>query len=53
MVPQQNILEKSGKQQDLTPSCFGVPPEYFLALPFSDEKIQGEVTYHKAFEICG
>jgi putative acetyltransferase len=31
----------------------GVPPEYFLALPFSEENIQGEVAYHKAFEICG
>jgi len=31
----------------------GVPPEYFLALPISDEKIQGEVTCHKAFEVCG
>jgi putative acetyltransferase len=31
----------------------GVPPEYFLTLPFSEEKIQGEVAYHKAFEICG
>jgi putative acetyltransferase len=29
----------------------GVPPEYFLALPFSDENIQGEMAYHKAFEI--
>jgi putative acetyltransferase len=31
----------------------GVPPEYFLALPFSEENIQGEVAYHKAFEVCG
>lgn len=32
----------------------GVPPEYFLALPLSeDEEVRGEVAYHQAFEICG
>lgn len=30
----------------------GVPPEYFLALPFTEEGIQGEVLYHQAFDIC-
>ncbi|MBN3562889.1 GNAT family N-acetyltransferase [Aliamphritea spongicola] len=27
----------------------GVPPEYFLALQFSDDSLQGKVTYHSAF----
>lgn len=27
----------------------GVPPEYFLALPFGDDVPKGEVTYHQAF----
>lgn len=31
----------------------GVPPEYFLALPFDEEEIRGEVSYDTAFEICG
>ena len=31
----------------------GVPPEYFLALPFYEEDVRGEVAYHQAFEICG
>lgn len=30
----------------------GVPPEYFLALQFTEEEIQGEVLYHQAFDIC-
>jgi putative acetyltransferase len=34
-------------------SLTGVPPEYFLALPFTEENIQGEVAYHEAFELCG
>ena len=31
----------------------GVPPEYFLALPFTQENIQGQVVFHKAFKDCG
>lgn len=31
----------------------GVPPEYFLALPFRAEQATGVVAYHDAFEICG
>ncbi|WP_162605146.1 GNAT family N-acetyltransferase [Geomonas oryzae] len=31
----------------------GVPPEYFLALPFRAEEAAGEVAYHDAFEVCG
>lgn len=33
-------------------SLAGVPPEYFLALPFADQYPRGEVLYHRAFEIC-
>lgn len=29
-----------------------VPPEYFLALPFTKDGIQGTVAYHESFEIC-
>ena len=29
-----------------------VPPEYFLALPFTKDEIQGTVAYHESFEIC-
>lgn len=31
----------------------GVPPEYFLALPFRAEQATGEVAYHDAFQVCG
>ena len=31
----------------------GVPPEYFLALPFIQDEVQGAVTYHEAFAVCG
>ncbi len=31
----------------------GVPPEYFLVLPFSDSVPKGVVTYHAAFEARG
>jgi putative acetyltransferase len=31
----------------------GVPPGYFLALPFAHNDMRGEVAYHKAFEVCG
>jgi putative acetyltransferase len=27
----------------------GVPPEYFMALPFHGETTQGQVSYHRAF----
>lgn len=30
----------------------GVPPEYFLALPFRAAKAVGEVAYHDAFHVC-
>ncbi len=31
----------------------GVPPEYFMALPFRAEQATGEVAYHDAFQVCG
>jgi putative acetyltransferase len=27
----------------------GIPPEYFMVLPFADQLLAGEVTYHPAF----
>ena len=30
----------------------GVPPEYFLVLPFTEDEARGVVVYHKAFDIC-
>lgn len=31
----------------------GVPQEYFLALPFDDDKIQGALVFHQAFSATG
>jgi len=31
----------------------GVPQEYFLALPFGEEKIRGKVTFHQGFTATG
>ncbi|BCR05616.1 GNAT family N-acetyltransferase [Desulfuromonas versatilis] len=30
----------------------GVPPEYFLALSFTQDPVQGAVDYHPAFSVC-
>ena len=31
----------------------GIPSEYFLALPFTNEVTEGEVKYHEAFSVVG
>lgn len=42
----------SGAVNPLTGRTVDVPPEYFLALPLTEENVQGVVSYHKVFEVC-
>ena len=30
----------------------GVPPEYFLALPFTEDEVRGAVSCHEAIAVC-
>jgi putative acetyltransferase len=50
LVGEPGYYGRFGFRAHLGLRLIGVPPEYFLALPFAAELPRGQITYHEGFE---
>ncbi|MCB0221649.1 MAG: N-acetyltransferase [Chrysiogenetes bacterium] len=53
LVGDPNYYERFGFKNDPGLSYEGVPPEFFLVLPFAAEIPEGTVIFHEAFQATG